>query len=374
MKHLLTYQADPNNESLHLAASKANASMIKLLLDNGGSEEYPGTISCEGRTPLGELCRNATPEIDSNGVKASLRTFQNARLNYMKLSQNKSLVIHALDNDSPLSMTRLLLATYSFLRQNLNADFNIFTSKSRKRYSLTMYVRHYKCIESIRKRSVLCKRSCCSLKACPCPPLEKLLRSFGCQDRYWDDKAGANQPVGACGFPPHIIEAIEEAAAERKRLEEQARERAERRARREERQAELDAEARRERQREEDRLALKEAERRADAEEDERQLAAVRKADRVRKEQKTMEFEEEQDRRRAAAREEENRVKKRDMQRIKTLKEEARIESGVYRERQRFLDGVSGVMREAQIAGIGNQGLGRVLGEIGVDVDVKRLT
>lgn len=120
-------------------------------------------------------------------------------------------------------------------------------------------------------------------------------------------------------------------------------------------------------------MALKETDRRADAEEDERQLAAIRKANHVRKEQKRIEFEEEQDRRRSAAREEESRVKKRDTQRIKTLKEEARIESGVYRERKRLVDSVSGVMREAQIARVGKQGVGRILGESGVDDGPSRL-
>lgn len=218
MKHLLKFQADPNDESLHVAASKASASMIKLLLDNGASEEYPGIVSCDSRTPLGELCRNATPDVDSARVKASLRAFEQVRPNYAILTRSKSLVLQALDNASPLSMTRMVLNAYPFLRQNLNAEFNIFTLKSGKCYSLTMYVRHYKCIESMRNRSVLSERSCCSLKACPSPPLEELLRSFGCQDRYWDDKAGANQPVGACGFPPHIIEAQKEAAKERKKL------------------------------------------------------------------------------------------------------------------------------------------------------------
>ena len=364
MKHLLKCDADPNDESLHLAAANANHSLIKLLLGHGASVNYPGTVSCEGRTPLGELCQKARPDKDPAGVKSSLKVFYESSPDYKLLTRNKSIVMQALDNDSPLLMARALLNAFPNLRSNLNAEFNIFKTKGGKHYSLTMYVRHYKCIQDPRYRSYLSEYSCCSLVSCPGPTLENFLRSFGCEDRYWDEIAGANQPAGACGLPSHIIEKQHEAARIREKEATQARERAERAAIRASRQAELDADAAAERRREEDRLALKEEERQADAREERRRISAIQDEHNSRRALERRTFEEQQDRQRIAARDEEDRIRRRDTQRIKTLEREAKIEVDVNKERRRTIDKVAGVMREAQIMGASESGVGRILGEI----------
>ena len=364
MEHLLKHKADPNDESLHLAAANAKYPLIKLLLGHGASVNYPGNVSCEGRTALGELCYKAHPDKDPAGVKGSLKVFHETSCDYRHLTRNKSLVMQALDNDSPLSMTRALLNTFLTLRSKLNSDFNIFRPRSGKHYSLTMYVRHYKCIQDHRSRSYLSEYACCSLVSCPGPALEKLLHSFGCEDRFWDENAGANQPPGACGLPSHIIEKQHEAARLRVKEAAQACDRAERAAQRAARKAEQDADAADERRRENDRLALKEEERRADAREERRRISAIEDEHNSRRALERRTFEEQQERQRIAAQGEEDRVRRRDTQRIKTLEKEAKIQLGMDREKQRTIDKAAGLMREAQIVGASGQGVGRILGEI----------
>lgn len=223
MKHLLEFAAKPDDESLHVAARLTKASLVKLLLDHGASVNSPGIYTCDYRTPPGELCRRSNPLKDPAQLKDTLNLFAEAQPDFAKLSNNKFLVFLALDNDLPFAMTTALLKTIRFLRDNLNADFNIFREQGGACYSLTTYVRHFKCGNP---SSLDSKRRCCNLDTCPAPALEKLLREFGCRNRFWVDTAGANQPPGVCGPPAHIVEEQKRVERERKMQEQQARLRA----------------------------------------------------------------------------------------------------------------------------------------------------
>jgi hypothetical protein len=54
-------------------------------------------------------------------------------------------------------------------------------------------------------------------------PLEQLLHHYGCQDRHWDERGGANQPAGFCNPPSHIVGAQREAEKEAKKRAEHER-------------------------------------------------------------------------------------------------------------------------------------------------------
>lgn len=376
MQHLLRFAANPDDESLHIAARLTKASLVKLLLDHGAVVDWLGIHTCDYRTPLGELCRNTSPARDPAQLKDTLNVFAKVQPDLTKLTNGKSLVLLALDNDSPFAMTTALLKAFPFLRENLNAEFNIYREQGGLCYSLTMYVRHFKCRTIIGHRSLDSKNRCCSLDDCPAPVLEKLLREFRCRDRFWVETAGANQPPGVCGPPAHILEA-------QKKQENQRRLRAEERARQEEIQADLDRTAEAERRREKQRLAVLEEQRQADANEDRRRfnmLEAKREADardesrRLRAvqdeqdaemERKRREFSEQQERARSARVEEERHIKRKNDLEAAAIERKAKIATGVLREKKKVIDSVNGMMQQAQLTGVGGQTAGRILGEVG---------
>ena len=381
MKHLLDFAAKPDDESLHVAARLTKAALVKVLLDYGASVNLPGIYTCDYRTPLGELCRRSNPLQDPAQLKDTLDLFAKAQPDLAKHSSNKSLVILALDNDRPFEMTTMLLKSIRFLRENLNADFNIFREADGFCYSLTMYVRRFRCRNSPPPNNQ--KHRCCDLDYCLAPALEKLLRKFGCRDRFWVDTAGANQPPGVCDPPAHIVEEQERAEREQKRQEQQARLRAEEKARQEAIQMDLDRAAEAERRRERKRMALVEERRQADANEERRRLelldearqadareegrkvAAVRAEENAEKERKRREFAEQQDRIRLARSEEERHVKRKNDIRVAAMERKAKVTTGVLREKKRVIDSVSEMVLQAQQSGVGGQAVGRILGEVG---------
>ena len=375
MEHLLNFTANPDDESLHIAARLTDASRVKLLLDRGASVEWLGIHTCDYRTPLGELCRSTDPARDPAQLKNTLSTLAEARPDLTKLTNDKSIVILALDNESPFPMTTALLKCFRYMRENLNADFNIYRAQGGSCYSLTMYVRHFKCSQPIRGRALDHNRRCCNLEFCPAPALEKLLREFGCRDRYWVETAGANQPRDVCGPPAHIIAAQEKQEKER-RL------RAEEKARQDAIQEDLDraaeAEQRRERQRlavleekrqadareESRRLDMQEATRQADAREERRKVAAAQAEQNAERERKRREFSEQQDRARSARAEEERFIKRKNDLEAAAMERQAKIKAGVLKEKRKVIDSVKDMVQQAQISGLGSQNVGRILGEI----------
>ncbi len=380
MKHLLDFRANPDDESLHLAARLTRPSLVGLLLDHGASVDCPGIYTCDYRTPLGDTCLRTSPIRDPARLKTIFDLFSKVQPNLTKLTNNKSLVFLALDNESPFEMTTALLKAFRFMRENLNADFNIFREQGGVCYSLTMYVRHFKCKKPLSLES---GRRCCNLDTCPAPELEKLLREFGCRDRFWDETAGANQPPGVCGPPAHVIEDQERAKKERQRQLKQSRLRAEERARQEALQADLDRADAAERRRERERLAVLEEKRQADANEERRRLelleetreaearderrrlAAVKAEQMAESERKRRVFAEQQNRARMARTEEERHVKRMHDIKVAATEREAKITTGVLREKKKVIDSVNDMVQQAQISGAGGQAVGRIMGEIG---------
>ena len=108
MKHLLEFKANPDDESLHFAARLTKAPLVKLLLDHGASVDYPGIYTCDYRTSLGELCRHTNPTRDPAQLKDALKLFAKAQPDLTKLTNKKSLLFLATDNDSSFAMTTAL--------------------------------------------------------------------------------------------------------------------------------------------------------------------------------------------------------------------------------------------------------------------------
>jgi len=99
-----------------------------------------------------------------------------------KLTEGKSISHLALDNESPLPITTALLSLYRALRESLNDDFNNHRKRGGLRYSVTMYVRHFKSRHPVVHRCLSSGRKCCELPDSLAPALEILLRAHGCQD------------------------------------------------------------------------------------------------------------------------------------------------------------------------------------------------
>jgi len=357
MEHLLNFKANPDDESLHIAARRTKASMVKLLLDRGASVDWPGIHTCEYRTALGEVCRCTGPVRDPVQLKDTFDALAKAQPDLTKLTNGKSVVFLALDSDSPFAMTTALLKTFRFLLDNLNADFNIYREQGRFCYSLTMYVRHFKFRSPIYPRSLDSERRCCSTDSCVAPALEKLLRGFGCRDRFWNETAGADQPPSVCGAPAHVVEAQKQAESVRKTQEKQARLRAEELKQQEAAQADLDRAAKAERRRERERLAVIREQQQADEADELRSLELLderREADARRV--------------RSARAEEERAEKRKNDQRAAAMERQAKITIRVLRERKRTIDSINETIQQAQLSEAGRLAAGRVLGEIGENV------
>jgi hypothetical protein len=222
MEYLLDHKAEPDDESLHIACQNLNASAATVLLRFNASIDLPGLTLADLRTPLQWLCCKVDANVNTADLKRMLKVIADAKPNLEKLdTEGRTVIFRALDSASPLIMTKAFLTTFPSLRETLNKDYNIYRSPDGFSYSPTMYVRQFKCIRS--PHSNLDRlRPCCGLAGCSAPPLEKSLRIFGCEDRYWNNQAGAKQPELACGLPVAIKDAVEEAERTRRREEAEA--------------------------------------------------------------------------------------------------------------------------------------------------------
>lgn len=372
--HLLEYAANANDESLHVAARRLDFSAVKLLLGHGASIDWPGTRLCNDRTPLGEVCLMANPKNNPAQLMNTLKVLTQANPNLQKLSAGKSLILLALDNGSPLLMTRKLFEAYPLIQKNINDEFNIYHENGFS-YSPTMYVRHFKCTTHPSRRSLSASHRCCNSSTCPAPDLERLLHAFGCNDRFWDPTGGVEQPYDACGLPDAIITAKQQAEIKHQEQAEQTRLREEAEARRAAYQASLDADAEAQLQRDRAHLKIQDERRKEEArakdelrrqeERDEKrrrdaeEAAANAKNERLRKK-----FNEEEKQMELRAEAEERREKRKSEMRTKQLKEEARIAKDVIKQRTELVESATKLMRQAEYSGIGKVTAGRVLGEI----------
>ena len=392
MECLLTYQAEVNDESLHIAARQLDLAAVKLLLNHHARTDLPGSVHCGDRTPLAELCRMADITRNPSQLKKTLVYLCEATTNLRMLTHAKSLIYQALDNPSPIKMTTALLASCPSIGVSLNDDFNILSMES-CRYSPTGYVRHLMCVESPSQRSLDFARRCCTQSDCPAPKLENLLHAHGCRDRFWDANSGANQPKGFRNPPMAIIDAIEEAKAMRKEE-----------ARKEKIQKDLDAAAESDRRRERERLKLLQEKRAAElhdlkeraaaetraiqqqamAEEQKiRRITAAEAAEAEERRQiEQREHDAKRERRKTEFYEQEAREEERDKRIQRTLREKTNIqvdqkkreanirkdlikeERGLIGEKRRLTDSATSMFKEAGYAGVSQASMGKVLGEI----------
>lgn len=403
MDHLLKYDVEVNDESLHIAARQLDLPAVGLLLTHHARTDLPGTVHCGGRTPLGELCRMADLSQNPPQLMKTLKLLCKATKKFGALTDGRSCIFQALDNDKPLHMTAALFKSCPAVNDEVNNDYNIFIYGSLF-YSPTAYVRHFKCIEPSGSRSVDLSRRCCSLDVCLAPQLEQLLRAHGCQDRFWDAAAGFNQPIGFRNPPSAIIASIKDAEAVRKEQDRRARAQAEEIARKDQNQRDLDEAAAANNRRERERIRVleevKAAEIRATYEKAEAEVQAIQRRTKEKETEmqrlKTLEaenarakqqrelseqqFQIEQERARAKAEDEleakrerrrEQALRERSNIQIDQKRKEANIKNNLLKEernlmeaKRKLVNDAKSMMIEASHAGVTKAGIGRVLGEI----------
>ncbi|KAL9104386.1 MAG: hypothetical protein Q9163_000644 [Psora crenata] len=378
MDHLIKYKAEVDDESLHIAARQLDLPAVKLLLDHHAQADLPGTIHCGGRTPLGELCRMANLNHNPPQLKKTLAYLCKATTRLGVRIHGKSLLLQAIDNNSSLKMTTALLTSCQPVRDGLNDDLNVFSNGS-LRYSPTAYVRHFKCAQFSRYRSLDFSGDCCTLADCPAPKLEELLHAYGCKDGFWDANAGANQPKGLCNPPPAITTAIEDAEAARKEEARKARDKAdeklvreraeaEERARIDRHQRDLDAAAAADLRRERERLKVLEEGRDAERRARKERTKAEDREYNIQRERERAEFDDQQERERRRN----QALRERSNIQIDQKKKEANIrkdlikqEKSMVGEKRKLVDCAAEMFREAGYLGISKDHMGgKVLGEI----------
>ena len=393
MEQLLQHDADCNDESLHIASKLVDLQGINLLLNRGAKADHPGPVHCGGRTPLAELCRNADLTQNPPKLKKTLALLCETTTDLSVRVAGKTLIYQALDNNDPYKMSAALLSTCRPVRHALkDPEANVY-SKGTLRYTPTAYIRHFRCVESRSRRVVDLARRCCNLENCPAPQLENLLHTYGCNDRFWDVRAGANQPEGLCNPPPEIIDAMrvaENARHEQARKDhiqreldaaaaaEQRRKRETMRLEQEKRDAEIraekdraDADARAIRRRAE---AEAEAARISAQAENEKADAARRREQReynVRLDRDEAEYNEKQRRKRKSNDQQMRMLRDRSNIQIDQKKKEANISKDVMREqrhlageKRKMINDTTEMFKEAGYAGASRANVGRVLGEI----------
>ena len=375
MTHLLKYDVELNDESLHIAARQLDLAAVNLLLTHQARTDLPGSIHCGGRTPLGELCLMADLSQNPPQLMKTLKLLCKATKNFGALTDGRSCIFQALDNNKPLQMTAALFKSSQSVTDEVNHDHNIFVHGSLC-YSATAYVRHFKCVERSGFKSIDLSCRCCSIEACPAPQLEKLLRAHGCQDRFWDAAAGINQPRGFCKPSSAIVASIKDAEAaaadgrrERDRimlLEEVKA--AEIRAMNEKTEAEIRAIQRRTREQEKEiqrrkTLEAEEAEAKHQREVAEQQFQIEQERVKAKAEE---ELEAKRERRRAQALRERSNIQ------IDQKRKEANIqndilkhERGLMEAKRKLMNDAKSMLIETGHAGVSTKvGIGRILGEI----------
>ena len=108
MTHLLKYDVELNDESLHIAARQLDLAAVDLLLTHQARTDLPGSIHCGGRTPLGELCLMADLSQNPPQLMKTLKLLCKATKNFGALTDGRSCIFQALDNNKPLQMTAAL--------------------------------------------------------------------------------------------------------------------------------------------------------------------------------------------------------------------------------------------------------------------------
>src|SRR5262249_39696800 len=151
--------------SLHEAARELHVDAVKLLLKAGHNPDFP-SFKHEGRSPLGELCLCTAGDGQNLKIKQTITALVDGNANPMVKWRAKSALLLALDNPSPIPVTTAFLESYMW--KHINEEANLFVSGVLT-YSPTTYVS---------KRLFDGRHS-------DQRELVTLLRSFGCQDRFF---------------------------------------------------------------------------------------------------------------------------------------------------------------------------------------------
>lgn len=190
---LLDAGASTNDGSLHEASLCFHNDVILKLLTAGHEVDFRSHLY-GGRTPLGELCYNATSTPSyhpskSTSMESTIQTLVLYGANIEQQHLGKSLLLIALDGPVPVPATKILLGC--IMQKHINDDFNLLTDKAGFTYSPTMYITKGLC-KSPKKHQ---------------KELRMLLETSNCNDRFFNTNPLLPQPKDSVGQPSHIQKA-----------------------------------------------------------------------------------------------------------------------------------------------------------------------
>lgn len=181
--------AEPNDGSLHAAAKNAQPEVVRYLLSKDHDPAYPCHLH-GGRTALAELCLHG----EDTGLNWELRATEvmkalvaeGTRLG--ERYEGKTVLHLALDNDSALPITKVLLKRPEVWKQ-INSEQFMFTDTDGTCYSPDMYAeRLYEGARSGMRQTLV-----------------NLLRAKNCKSRLFSTRG--KQISGSCGLPDFMEEA-----------------------------------------------------------------------------------------------------------------------------------------------------------------------
>ncbi len=196
-----------NDGSLHEASRELHSDVVATLIKSGHQPDFPSSLpEHEGRTPLQEMCLKCDGTDDLLRVKETIQHLINGKASPLLKSREKNALFLALDNLSPVPITRALLDRLMW--QHINSQENVYiqthpSTRKKYYYSPTMYLK-------------------LGLSQGPTNHCEKLLQLLidkRAMDRFYAEK-WVEQPENAVGQPPDILDAEEKRQAnEEKRLQ-----------------------------------------------------------------------------------------------------------------------------------------------------------
>lgn len=199
--YLVSNGAMVDDGSLHEAARLFCAQVVQLLVTHGHDPNFPSMLH-EGRSPLAELCLNASGvEVSRAKIRQTINALVAGKADIAAESDGKPLILHALDNSTAcVNITTELLA--SGMWKTINSECNTYT-KDDYVYSPTTYIT--KCLATSHREHA--------------PELLRILKANGCKDVFY--KQSGPQPPDMAGAPPEILEEERRRKTRLRRLEEQ---------------------------------------------------------------------------------------------------------------------------------------------------------
>lgn len=178
--------AYPNDGSIQEAAREGHPDVVAYLLNTGHDPEDPSEFHW-GRSALAEMCLLAEPcgvEWEAKAYRIVQMLFQ-AGASVTEKYDGKTVLHLALDNDSPLQLTRTLLQ-FPQIWKRLNDDVFLYEDSQNICYSPTKYVERFYVGTADGMRQTLIN----------------LLKSKRCKDRLFSTRG--EHPPGAQGLPDDL--------------------------------------------------------------------------------------------------------------------------------------------------------------------------